>query len=76
VDYALAQTGGVFKKVGGDLDTAPYGIAIPKSGGTLKNAVQAAVQKLMDDGTYQQILAHWGVSAGAIPKAGLDGANS
>jgi polar amino acid transport system substrate-binding protein len=76
VDYALAQTGGVFKKVGGDLDTAPYGIAIPKSGGTLKDAVQAAVQKLMDDGTYKQILAHWGVSAGAIPTAGLDGAQS
>jgi polar amino acid transport system substrate-binding protein len=76
VDYALAQTGGVFKKVGGDLATAPYGIAVPKDGGTLKNAVQAAVQKLMDDGTYQQILTHWGVSSGAIQKAGLNGAQS
>jgi polar amino acid transport system substrate-binding protein len=76
VDYALAQTGGVFKKVGGDLDTAPYGIAVPKNAGTLKNAVQAAVQKLMDDGTYKQILAHWGVSSGAITQAGLNGATS
>jgi polar amino acid transport system substrate-binding protein len=74
VDYALAQTGGVFKKVGGDLDTAPYGIAVPKSGGTLKLAVQAAVQKLIDNGTYQQILKHWGVSSGAVPTAGLNGA--
>jgi polar amino acid transport system substrate-binding protein len=76
VDYALAQTGGVFTKVGGDLDTAPYGIAVPKDGGTLKNAVQAAVQKLMDEGTYKQILAHWGVSSGAVTSAGLDGATS
>ena len=76
VDYALAQTGGVFKKVGGDLDTAPYGIAVPKSGGTLKNAIQAAVQKLIDNGTYKQILTHWGVSSGAVPTAGLDGAQS
>lgn len=74
VDYALAQTGGVFKKVGGDLDTAPYGIAVPKNGGTLKNAIQAALQKLMDDGTYKRILAHWGVSSGAIPTAGINGA--
>jgi polar amino acid transport system substrate-binding protein len=74
VDYALAQTGGVFKKVGGDLDTAPYGIAVPKNGGTLKNAVQAGVQKLIDDGTYQRILQHWGVSSGAIPTARINGA--
>lgn len=76
VDYALAQTGGVFKKVGGNLDTAPYGIAVPKNAGTLKNAIQAALQKLMADGTYKQILAHWGVSSGAISTAGLNGATS
>ncbi|HEY1572467.1 MAG TPA: ABC transporter substrate-binding protein [Pseudonocardiaceae bacterium] len=76
VDYALEQTGGVFKKVGGDLDTAPYGIAVPKDGGTLKNAVQAAVQQLMKDGTYKQILTHWGVASGAVTTAGINGAQS
>jgi polar amino acid transport system substrate-binding protein len=76
VDYALEQTGGVFKKVGGDLDTAPYGIAVPKDGGTLKTAVQKAVQKLMDDGTYKQILTHWGVASGAVTQAGINGAQS
>jgi polar amino acid transport system substrate-binding protein len=76
VDYALAQTGGAFEKVGSDSDTAPYGIAVPKTGGTLKTAVQAAVQKLMDDGTYAQILQHWGVSSGAIKTATLNGAQS
>jgi polar amino acid transport system substrate-binding protein len=74
VDYALAQTGGVFAKVGGDLDTAPYGIAVPKNGGTLKFAVEDAVQKLMDDLVYKQILAHWGVVSGAITQSGINGA--
>jgi polar amino acid transport system substrate-binding protein len=72
VDYELQQTGDAFKKVGDNTDTAPYGIAIPKSAGTLKNAIEAAVQHLMGDGTYQQILQHWGVSSGAIKTAQLN----
>jgi polar amino acid transport system substrate-binding protein len=72
VDYELKKTGDAFTKVGSDVDTAPYGIAIPKTSGTLKNAIQAAVQHLMDDGTYQQILSHWGVSSGAIKSAQLN----
>jgi polar amino acid transport system substrate-binding protein len=76
VDYALKQTGGAFQKVGGDLDTAPYGIAIPKTAGTLKTAIQDAVQHLMDDGSYKQILAHWGVGSGAISTARINPATS
>jgi polar amino acid transport system substrate-binding protein len=72
VDYELKQTGDAFTKVGGDVSTAPYGIAIPKTGGALKNAIQAAVQHLMDDGSYAQILSHWGVSSGAVKTADLD----
>ncbi|HJP78114.1 MAG TPA: ABC transporter substrate-binding protein [Pseudonocardiaceae bacterium] len=72
VDYALKQTGDAFTKVGGNLDTAPYGIAMPKTEGTLKNAIQAAVQHLIDDGTYAQILQHWGVSSGAVKTAAIN----
>ena len=35
-------------------------------------AVQAALQKLMDDGTYMKILKHWGVESGAIDKAEIN----
>lgn len=35
----------------------------------IAKAVQAALQKLMDDGTYMKILKHWGVENGAIDKA-------
>ena len=72
VDYELKQTGDAFKKVGGNTDTAPYGIAIPKTAGTLNKAILAAVQHLMGDGTYAQILAHWGISSGAIKTAELN----
>jgi polar amino acid transport system substrate-binding protein len=72
VDYELKQTGDAFAKVGGNVGTAPYGIAIPKSAGTLKTAIEAAVQHLMDDGSYAKILAHWGVSSGAIKSAEIN----
>lgn len=72
VDYELKQTGDAFTKVGGNVDTAPYGIAMPKTEGTLKNAIQAAVQHLMDDGSYAQILQHWGVSSGAVKTAAIN----
>ncbi|MEV4615394.1 ABC transporter substrate-binding protein [Kitasatospora sp. NPDC049258] len=75
IDYALKQTGGQLEKLGPTTDSAPYGIALAK-GSALTPAVQAAVQSLMDDGTYKQILQKWGVDAGAIDKAQLNGATS
>jgi len=38
----------------------------------IAKAVQAALQKLMDDGTYMKILKHWGVETGAIDKAEIN----
>ncbi len=74
VDYAVKKTGNAFEKAGEDTDTAPYGIAVPKTAGTMKEAVQAAVQKLIDDGTYQKILDNWGVGGGAIEESKINGA--
>ena len=37
-----------------------------------REAVQKAVQKLMDDGTYMKILKHWGVESGALDKAEIN----
>jgi polar amino acid transport system substrate-binding protein len=74
VDYAVKKTGDAFEKAGEDSDTAPYGIAVPKNAGTMKEAVQGAVQKLIDDGSYQKILDNWGVGDGAIDEAKVNGA--
>ena len=38
----------------------------------IAKAVQAALQKLMDDGTFMKILKHWGVENGAIDKAEIN----
>jgi polar amino acid transport system substrate-binding protein len=74
VDYAVKKTGDAFEKAGEDTDTAPYGIAIPKSAGTFKEAVQGAVQALIKDGTYKKILDNWGVGDGAIDESKINGA--
>ncbi len=51
---------------------AKQGIAIEKGNTQLEEAVQKAVQKLMDDGTYMKILKHWGVESGALDKAEIN----
>lgn len=48
------------------------GIIVKKGDKQMDEAVQKAVQKLMDDGTYQKILENWGVSSGAIDKAEIN----
>ncbi|WP_327680583.1 ABC transporter substrate-binding protein [Kitasatospora sp. NBC_00458] len=75
VDYAIKQSGGQLEKLGATYDSAPYGIALAK-GSALAPAVQGAVQSLIDDGTYKQILSKWGVEAGALDKSTLNGAVS
>jgi polar amino acid transport system substrate-binding protein len=84
-DAVLADSpvmAGAVKKVGGDLklvgkiyDSAPYGIAIPKTAGTTKDAILGAVKALMADGTYKAILDKWGVTGGAINNPVINGAS-
>ncbi|GAB2980185.1 ABC transporter substrate-binding protein [Amycolatopsis acidiphila] len=77
IDYAVKQTGGAVEIVGQPYDSAPYGIALKKGQGTYAQAVQGAVQAIIDDGTYDKILAKWGLNtAGAIKKADLNPAVS
>jgi polar amino acid transport system substrate-binding protein len=50
-----------------------YGIATLKSNTQLRDALQSALQAIIADGTYDQILAKWGVSAGALKTATING---
>lgn len=63
--YAIAQTDGKLEAAGEVFDSAPYGFPVAK-GSKLADAVQAAMQSLIDDGTYADILAEWGVEAGGV----------
>ena len=73
--YQVKKSNGAFKITGQTYGTAPYGLAIPKSS-KLAPAVLAAVKVLMKNGTYTQILTHWGVQAGAITSPKINGATS
>ncbi|TFC46395.1 ABC transporter substrate-binding protein [Cryobacterium sp. TMT1-21] len=63
--YAIEQTKGKLQKAGETFDVAPYGIVVAKDS-KLAQAVQAALQSMVDDGTYSGILDKWGVADGAI----------
>jgi polar amino acid transport system substrate-binding protein len=74
--YQVKTSSGAFKLAGTPYGTAPYGIAIPKSAGTMDKAVLAAVKDLISNGTYLKIMTHWGIQAGAITQPVINGAIS
>lgn len=63
--YASALTSGQLEVTGGIRDAAPQGIVVAKDDTELTEAVQKAMQHLMDDGTWKAILDSWGVEADA-----------
>jgi polar amino acid transport system substrate-binding protein len=73
-DYQIKKSGGQFKLVGQAFATAPYGLALPRNGSA--KAVLAALKALMKNGTYSSILAHWGLTGGAIKAPKINGAIS
>ncbi|WP_189894066.1 ABC transporter substrate-binding protein, partial [Streptomyces xantholiticus] len=64
-----AGGGKLFEVVGEQIDAAPYGIAVSKKNTQLRDALQAAVQHIIDDGSYAQVLKEWKAESGAIDKA-------
>jgi polar amino acid transport system substrate-binding protein len=70
--YAVSQTDGKLVLAGSISEAAPFGVALPKDG-SMTPAIQAAMQSLMDDGTYLEILTKWGVEDGAITTATVNG---
>jgi polar amino acid transport system substrate-binding protein len=62
-----------FQVAGQQFNSAPYGIAFDKGSTQLRDAVQGALKAIVADGTYDQILSKWQVSAGALKTADLNG---
>ena len=69
--YAALQTGGRVEQLGDVTDAAPQGIAVSKDDPELTAALQAAMQHLMDEGVWEDILGTWGVT-GALTTAELN----
>ncbi|MGX1272304.1 ABC transporter substrate-binding protein [Streptomyces phaeoluteigriseus] len=73
--YSVKNAGGgkYFEIVGDQVEAGPYGIAVAKDNAELRDALQAAVQAIIDNGEYKKIIEKWGVADGAITEAKVNG---
>lgn len=71
---AVAKSDGALELVGELFDAAPYGFATQIDSDMTK-AVQAALQSLIDDGTYLKILTNAGIESGARDEATVNAGN-
>ena len=71
--YGLVKLKGKLQTAGKTFEAAPYGMAVAKNSGMAK-AVQAALQSMVDDGSYGKILNKWGVSDGGLKKITINAA--
>ncbi|MER7334632.1 MULTISPECIES: ABC transporter substrate-binding protein [unclassified Micromonospora] len=73
VDYPvakmLAQQSGKYEVLEAQYEAGPWGIAIDKKDSQLRDAVQRALQELIDSGEYAKILEKWGVQGSGVKTA-------
>lgn len=74
VRYFVAQTKGRTKVVGSYTDISYIGVALPK-GSEMAAPLQAAIQHLIDNGTYTKIVTKWGLADGAVKHVPLNPTN-
>jgi len=67
------QNGAQFQVAGTQLQASPYGIAVGKDAGQLRDAVAKSLDRIIRNGEYEKILAKWGVGAGAAQNAVVNG---
>jgi polar amino acid transport system substrate-binding protein len=72
--YAIAQTDGKMQAAGETFDVAPYGLPIAKDS-ELTEALVSALQSMIDDGTYKDILDEWGVTDGSVDEITINAAS-
>jgi polar amino acid transport system substrate-binding protein len=62
-----------FQVVGQQVQAGPLGIAVNKDNTQLRDALRQALQKIIDDGTYQKLLKKYDVPLGGVDKATING---
>jgi polar amino acid transport system substrate-binding protein len=70
--YNVSQDPDSFEVASEPIGALPVGIVIPKSEPQLRNAVQAALKKVQDEGVYDQLLAKWNLTDQALLGAPLN----
>ncbi|MFL9874967.1 ABC transporter substrate-binding protein [Paraburkholderia megapolitana] len=71
--YAMKLEPNTYKPIGEPFATSPEGIAFAKSNPKLRDAVLAALNRLVANGTYRTIVAKWGLQSSAVAKIGVNG---
>lgn len=73
--YSARTSGGGedFEVVGEQIDAGPLGIGLNKENAELRDALQKAMQAIIDDGTYAELLAKYDVPLGGIDEATVNG---
>ncbi|WP_215448968.1 ABC transporter substrate-binding protein [Streptomyces sp. ATCC 21386] len=62
-----------FEVVGEQIEAGPYGIGVSKDNTELRDAIQAAMSAIIENGEYQKILEKWNVTDGAVTEAKING---
>ena len=70
--YAQVQPDAYAAVPGILVDPAPLAVVVPKGDASLAPAFQAALQSLIDDGTYAEILDAWSLADAAIDSAEIN----
>lgn len=73
VAYGVLRSDDELQLAGEVYDAAPYGWPVAKDS-ELAPALQAALQSLIDDGSYLEILEQWGVKGGAVSESKINAA--
>jgi polar amino acid transport system substrate-binding protein len=73
--YSAKTSGGGndFEVVGAQLEAGPYGIGVRKADTAIRDALQKAMQAIIDNGEYAKVLAKWNVKQGAVTTAAVNG---
>jgi polar amino acid transport system substrate-binding protein len=75
IPYVQAQEAGVYQTVGEPFDMTIMGVGVDKTDASLQGALVRALQAMIDDGSYAEILKTFGLPASsAIARATVNGA--
>jgi len=75
-DYYLQQHPGAFQVGGTVVNAAPEGIVVRKGDTSMYNAIKAAFDSLVQDGTYDRLLQKWNLMDNKCDTACLNSAGS